>query len=138
MLLKDICNIATAAKQGRPRNNLDITVQTLKDKYGADVELYSDSEMNLLGIFWQDREMKESFAAFPELMCIDATYKLLELGLPVYVMVCVDSNGQTEVMAACILVTENAQSIAWMMNTFKQYNETWKKIRVTKISVTGT
>ena len=74
--------------------------------------------------------MKESFTAFPELICIDATYKLLELGFPVYVMVCVDSNGQTEVVAASILVTENAQSIAWMMNTFKQHNEAWKKIRV--------
>ena len=34
ILLKDICNIITAAKQGRSINNLDITVQTLKDKYG--------------------------------------------------------------------------------------------------------
>ena len=74
--------------------------------------------------------MKESFAAFPELMYIDATYKLLELGFPVYVVVCVDSNDQTEVVAACILVAENAQSIAWMMNTFKQHNEVWNKICV--------
>ena len=35
LLLKDICNIATAAKQGKSRNNLGITVQTLKDKYGT-------------------------------------------------------------------------------------------------------
>ena len=55
--------------------------------------------------------MKESFTTFPELICIDATYKLLELGIPVYVMVCIDSSGQTELMAASILVTENAQSI---------------------------
>ena len=34
VLLKDICNIATAARQGRPRNNLDVAVQTLMDKYG--------------------------------------------------------------------------------------------------------
>ena len=74
--------------------------------------------------------MKESFTAFPELICIDATYKLLELGFPVYVMVCVDFNGQAKVVAASILVTENAQSIAWMMNTFKQHNEAWKKIHV--------
>ena len=68
--------------------------------------------------------------SFPELMCNDATYKLLELGFPVYVMVCIDSNGQTKVVAACILVAENAQSIAWMMNTFKQHNEAWNKICV--------
>ena len=71
--------------------------------------------------------MKESFTAFPELICIDATYKLLELGFPVYVMVCVNSNGQTEVVAASILVTENAEPIAWMMNTFKQHNKLGRK-----------
>jgi len=66
-------------------------------RVGADVELYSDPEKHLQGLFWQDREMKKSFAAFPELVCIDATYKLLELGLPGYEMICVDPNGQTEV-----------------------------------------
>ena len=83
--------------------------------------------------------MKESFTAFLEFICINATYKLLELDFPVYVMVCIDSNGQTEVVAASILVTENAQSITWMMNTFIQHNEAWKKIReiMTKILVRG-
>ena len=32
ILLKDICNLITAGNQGKSRNNLDITVQTLKDK----------------------------------------------------------------------------------------------------------
>ena len=138
----------TAARRGRSRNNLDVAVQTLKDKYGiyavhitnnvayhcvvigADVEIYSDTERNLQGIFFQDHAMKESFIAFPELVCIDATYKLLELGLPVYIMVCVDSNGQTEVAAACILVSENAHSIGWMINAFKKHNADWERIRV--------
>lgn len=35
ILLKDISNIATAAKQGRSRNNLNTTVQSLKDNYGT-------------------------------------------------------------------------------------------------------
>ena len=69
VLLKDICNMNTAARRGRSRNNLDVAVQTLKDKYGiyavhitnnvayhcvvigADVEIYSDTERNLQGIF---------------------------------------------------------------------------------------
>ena len=74
--------------------------------------------------------MKESFTAFPELVCIDATYKLLELGLPVYIMMCVDSNGQTEVVAACILVSEKTGSIAWMINTLKKHNADWERIHV--------
>ena len=54
----------------------------------------------------------------------------MELGFPVYVMVFIDSNCQTEVVAASILITENIQPITWMMNTFKQHNEAWKKICV--------
>ena len=45
--------------------------------------------------------MKEAFAAYPELICLDATYKLLELGLPVYLMLCEDSNGQSEIICVC-------------------------------------
>ena len=59
--------------------------------------------------------------------CIDAIYKVLKLGLPVYVMVCVDSNGQTEVVVAWIFVSE---TVSWMMDTFKKHNTKWKRIRV--------
>ena len=86
---------------------------------GADVEIYSDAEKKFTRNFFRDRSMKESFIAFPELVCTDATYKLLEMGLPVYIMVCVDSNGQTEVVAVCILVSENVDCISWMVSTFK-------------------
>ena len=34
ILLKDLSNIATACKQGKSRNDLDITISTLMDKYG--------------------------------------------------------------------------------------------------------
>ena len=39
----------------------------------------------LQGIFFQDQQMKQIFAAYPELVCVDATYKLLELRFPVYI-----------------------------------------------------
>ena len=43
--------------------------------------------------------MKQNFAAYPELVCVDATYKLLELHFPVYVMLIKDGNGQSEIAA---------------------------------------
>ncbi len=48
--------------------------------------------------------MIEAFRAYPELVCVDATYKLLELRLPVYIMLCEDSNGLSEIVAVCLLV----------------------------------
>ena len=74
--------------------------------------------------------MKAAFHAYPELVCIDATYKLLDLGLPTYLMLVEDSNGQSEIVAVCLLVTEDANSMTWMVDTFKKYNVNWKKIRV--------
>ena len=45
-------------------------------------------------------------------------------------MVCEDSNGQSEIVAVCLLVSEDADSITWMMTSFKERNSTWEKIRV--------
>ena len=64
------------------------------------------------------------------LSCIDATYKLLELGLPVYLMLCEDSNGQSEIVAVCLLVTEDSGSMTWMMDAFKKHNAGWECVRV--------
>ena len=88
----------------------------------ASVEVYCDGERNLKGIFFQDEQMKDTFKAYPKLLCVDATYKLLELGLPVYLMLCEDSNGQSEVVAVCLLVTEDSDSMTWMMDAFKKHN----------------
>ena len=82
-----------------------------------------------MGLLFQEREMKTTFSAYPELLCLDATYKLLELGLPVYLMLSEDANGQSEVIAVCILVQEDADSVTWIVDAFKN-NEDWHKIRI--------
>ena len=46
------------------------------------------------GLFFQDSFMKVTFGVYPEVLMIDATYKLDELGLHLYLMFIVDSNGQ--------------------------------------------
>ena len=74
--------------------------------------------------------MRGTFKAYPELLCVDATDKLLELGLPVYLMLSEDSNGQSEVTAVCLLVQEDATSVTWMVDTFKKLNPNSEKVRV--------
>ena len=46
--------------------------------------------------------MKNAFQAYPELLCLDATYKLLELVVPVYLILCEDSNGLSEIVCVCL------------------------------------
>ena len=55
--------------------------------------------------------MLEVFQAYPELVCIDAMYKLLKLGLPAYLMLCVDCKGQNEVFSALLLAVEDSTTM---------------------------
>lgn len=58
--------------------------------------------------------MRDIFSAYPELVCVDATYKLLELRFPIYVMLVEDGNGQIEIAATFMLLEENEALIASM------------------------
>ena len=70
---------------------------------GASIEVYSEEEKkNFKGLFIQDQGMKDTFKAYPERVCFDASYKLLELGFPVYLMLCEDSNGQSEIVSLSV------------------------------------
>ncbi|KAH7950678.1 hypothetical protein HPB51_028287 [Rhipicephalus microplus] len=67
--------------------------------------------------------------AYPEFLGIDATYKLLEIRTPVYVMHVEDSNGDTETVCVAILVNESAPTIKWMLEKFKELHPSWPKVK---------
>lgn len=84
----------------------------------------------LMGLFFQDSEMKSVFNLYPEFVFLDATYKLLELRYPVYIILVEDGNGQSEVAAVFLLLEETEQSIKSMIGIFKKHNLQWLATRV--------
>jgi len=74
--------------------------------------------------------MKSTFAAFPEVILVDATYKLTELRMPVYLMMVVDGNGQSEIVCAFVTVLETEESMGKMIQIFKSNNPAWVSSRV--------
>ena len=66
--------------------------------------------------------MGKAFEAYPELVCLDATYKLLNLRLPVFLMLCEDSNGQSEIIALSVIASEDTTSI-------QLYNGCWTLLK---------
>ena len=94
------------------------------------MDVYSDEQKQFKGLFFQDTSMKQCFDSYPEIIFLDATYKLLEIGVPTYLLLCEDSNGMSEIVFVCLLVTEDQPSITWMMETFKKRNPAWSKVRV--------
>lgn len=73
--------------------------------------------------------MKRSFAAYPEFLCLDATYKLLNIRAPVYLILNEDGNGESVVVCIGILVQEDASSLEWFLESFKSQNPFWNKIK---------
>ncbi|OXU27959.1 hypothetical protein TSAR_009990 [Trichomalopsis sarcophagae] len=74
--------------------------------------------------------MLKSLEAFPEILFIDGTYKLLQLNFTVVVILVDDANGCSEVVAMGIFVTEDNDTHDWFLNTFyKQNPEACKKVK---------
>lgn len=94
---------------------------------GADCEVLT-KDKTFEGIFFVTSEMKKSMEAYPEFVGIDATYKLLNLRAPVYLVIIENSQGQTKIVAAGILLHENHENVKWFIETFKDKHPSWRKI----------
>ena len=64
-------------------------------------------------MFCKDQKeiMQEMFSNFPELLLIDATYKLNDLRMPLYIMMVVDGNGESDIVALWIVASEDRISL---------------------------
>ena len=69
--------------------------------------------------------MKLNFASYPEVLCIDATYKLNDLRMPIYLMLTIDGNGQSDIVAVFITADETKCAITKMVESFKAVNPPW-------------
>ena len=59
---------------------------------------------------------------------VDATYKLTNLRMPVYLMLCIDGNGQSEIVACCVTSLETEDRMTAMGNAFKKHNSRWDQV----------
>ena len=71
--------------------------------------------------------MKKCLKAHSGIFFLDATYKLLELRLLVYLFMIEDSMGEAEVVAVGILVAETEDNIKWMLESLRERNPEFKR-----------
>ena len=98
--------------------NLDKTIQVIADEEGV-----------LKAIYYQDSTMKQKFDSFPELLLVDATYKLNDLRMPVFLQLVIDGNGESEIVAVFVVASEDGETMASLVTIFKQHNPAWDKTR---------
>ena len=73
--------------------------------------------------------MKNKFISFPELLLVDATYKLNNLRMPVFVQLIVDGNGESEIVSIYVAVIEEAETISALVRIFQNHNPSWVKTK---------
>ena len=95
---------------------------------GSVVEIAVTKDDVVDGIFYQDKEMRHIYRCFPEMVFVDATYKLNDLRMPIYLFVIEDGNGETEIVALWMVAKEDEASIGGMVEIFKKHNPDWNKM----------
>ena len=120
-ILKDIANLRQYSKEsifGKWNKNI---AEFLKQSQGSVVEILVDHDKNFKEIFFQDLQMQKVYEKFPDILLVDAAYKLLELRMPIYLLISIDGDGQSEILVLFIFRTVGApwgQSGAWPKSAF--------------------
>ena len=91
---------------------------------GAVVEISKDDNNVLSSIFFQKQSWQNMYPRYPELILIDATYKLNNLRMPMYILMAVDGNGESEIVALWLVVYEDKDTISHLMDIFEKHNDT--------------
>lgn len=133
--LRDIHNMKSKLKSNKMNTNdgspLESIYAELIKKDGMIAEIIASEEGNELeGIYIQDERMRKYFSLYPELVMMDATYKVNDRRMPLFVVVIVDGNGETQIVALFILRSENYNTVTQMLNKFKEVNPKHDQIKV--------
>ena len=106
MTLNNLSNLRQKTNQSISKNGISDIVAYLNQKEGSTVDVMIASENNFKAIFYQDQYMSKIYERNPEILLVDATYKLLELKLPVSLLFVIDGDGLSEIPALFILADE--------------------------------
>ena len=86
-----------------------------------------NSDNMLSGIYFQDGYMIENYKRFPEMLLIDATHKLNELRMLLYVLLVENGNGDSQIVLLWLVASEDTITIKSVLLIFKKNNEGWSR-----------
>ena len=128
--LKDFSNIKCKSKLSLHTNDIESIVEFLQKQGTSTVDVMVDNENNFKALFYDNLYMENMFDKFPEMILADATYKLLDLRLPAYLLLVIDGNGFSEIAVLFLVEEESKEVISSVVNKFKERNEAWFKTKV--------
>ena len=124
---KDISNIKYRTRFLLNKSDLDSIVDFLYKEGDSSVDIMVDEDKNFKWLLYQNTYMRNMYLKFPEVIVVDATYKILDLRMPVYLLLVVDGNGLREIVGLFLVEEESKESILFMVNKFKENTQSWSK-----------
>lgn len=120
--LKSIHNLQISVRLGKEKlhtseNELQRLLDSMLKVPAAKVEVLRDENNDLLCIYFQDPRIAQIFEKFPEFVMFDATYKMNNREMPLFVQSVVDGNGVTE-----ICKSESRIVVDFILECFKKFN----------------
>ncbi|KAK2148592.1 hypothetical protein NP493_3180g00000 [Ridgeia piscesae] len=103
--LRDVSNIQTNMRC-HDGNDLTKVVTRLRAMEGG---------RHLHRSLFQDAQMRNMYNTFPEVVMADATYKLTDLRMPLFLMIGIDGDGHSQVVAVYLTCTETAAALTHML-----------------------
>ncbi|KAL1417690.1 hypothetical protein MTO96_026594 [Rhipicephalus appendiculatus] len=114
VLLRDLHNVQTAAAASMGLHHSESLqyIAAIAKKVGGTLDILANEEDNqLIGIFFQDEDMRSAFKNYPEIVFVDAIHKTNDRRLPLYFICVEDSNGYTEVAGFFLCVSEDENTV---------------------------
>ncbi|KAH7972353.1 hypothetical protein HPB52_011186 [Rhipicephalus sanguineus] len=94
-------------------STLDCIASSRARESGGTMDMLVDSDDALIGLFYQDREMKKAHENFPEIVFVNAIHKKNDKRMPLYVVLVEDSNGESEIVALLLC----AVMLGWLVDS---------------------
>ncbi|PAA92061.1 hypothetical protein BOX15_Mlig017792g2, partial [Macrostomum lignano] len=135
VILQDLHNLQSRSNQSAQSESSEVeeVINLLSSQPGADVRIFtstSGEQQIVEAISFQNGSMKSMFNQFPEVLFIDATYKLNNLRMPVFLVVIEDGNGESEIVAVWIVKCETKSTLEALVKSFKDGNPSRVRTRV--------
>jgi hypothetical protein len=118
VMLKDLHNLGST----REKPDLKQGTEILEKQPGGTTKVLVDQDNTLVAVYYQSERMKTLFRRYPEIIFISSTHKTNNERMPLYLMVLEDGNGESEIVAVCLVARETAAIFEELLTIFKEEN----------------
>lgn len=112
------------------RDDMQHLIKMMTGVPNARVRIITKENDEFVGVLFQDERMAYFYDKYPEVVFYDATHKLNNSDMPLFIQLCVDGNGDSEIISLFVCISESREGVGSMIDEFLKLNPSHIKTRV--------